>query len=92
MLLLCAAPLLTLVFLVDRTIFLSTLFIFVCTVSGAAIGALLGFSGSGRHNSDRMFLMAVLFAALFWFVAIKIKNRYIRYRDATRGMADSSEE
>ena len=88
LLLLCAAPLLALVFLVDRKALLGTLFILAFTVSGAIIGVLLGSVGAPAHNSDRMFLIAALLAALFWIVSIKIKNRYNRYRNETNARAD----
>ena len=74
----CLAPIIALIFLVNRKTLLWTSFLILFTAVGGAIGLILGFFTSDPSENERILLIASIPAGLFWWLAIRIKYRYTK--------------
>ena len=87
LLLICFAPILALIFVVNRKTLMWTLFLLLFTALGGLVGLVIAetagspfntyYSGKTRYpGSTDDILCASIAATLFWWLAVKVKRRY----------------
>ena len=72
----CLAPIIALIFLINRKTLIWTTFLLVFTAIGASIGLTLGFAAGEPHDTERLLVLAAIPAGLFWWLAVRIKQHY----------------